>query len=65
MRPARRAALTWRWGPQRIEKAPAARARREAAERERLGCLVTDEQSRWATFNALLDELGKTVEVKR
>jgi chromosome segregation ATPase len=26
--------------------------------------LVTDEQSRWTTFNALLDELGKTVEVK-
>ncbi len=26
--------------------------------------LITDEQSRWTTFNALLDELGKTVEVK-
>jgi chromosome segregation ATPase len=30
-----------------------------------LSGLVTDEQSRWTTFNALLDELGKTVEVKR
>jgi len=29
-----------------------------------LSGLVTDEQSRWTTFNALLDELGKTVEVK-
>ena len=27
--------------------------------------LITDEQSRWTTFNAMLDELGKTVEVKR
>ena len=26
--------------------------------------LITDEQSRWTTFNALLDELGKTVEVE-
>jgi septal ring factor EnvC (AmiA/AmiB activator) len=27
--------------------------------------LVTDEQSRWTTFNALLDELARTVEAKR
>ena len=26
--------------------------------------LIADEQSRWTTFNALLDDLAKTVEVK-
>ena len=29
-----------------------------------LSGLVADEQSRWTTFNALLDELARTVEVK-
>ena len=26
--------------------------------------LISDEQSRWASFNALLDELGRLIEVK-
>ena len=26
--------------------------------------LIADEQSRWTTFNALLDDLAKTIEVK-
>lgn len=35
------------------------------SQRMYLSSLVTDEQSRWTTFNALLDELGKTVEAKK
>ena len=27
--------------------------------------LIAEEQSRWTTFNAMLDEMGKAVEVKR
>jgi DNA repair exonuclease SbcCD ATPase subunit len=32
------------------------------AQRTYLTGLIAEEQARWATFNALLDELGKTVE---
>jgi hypothetical protein len=35
------------------------------AQRMYFSGLVTDEQSRWTTFNALLDELGRTVEAKK